>query len=96
MQQRSTVLWLVEQSDDGSMADASVRALTFARSLADGALSPAGGALSPAASSASAASQAPVSTAGGPGGVVAVVFGGAASVPLAELSPYGVRDAYAV
>jgi len=88
-QQRSTVLWLVEQSDDGSMADASVRALTFARSLADGSLSP-------AASSASAASQAPVSTAGGPGGVVAVVFGGAASVPLAELSSYGVRDAYAV
>ena len=32
----------------------------------------------------------------GPGGVVAVVFGGAASVPVAELSSYGVQDAYAV
>jgi electron transfer flavoprotein alpha subunit len=65
-QQRSTVLWLVEQADDGSVADASLRALTFARSLASGE------------------------------GVVAVVFGDAASVPVAGLSAYGVRDAYAV
>jgi electron transfer flavoprotein alpha subunit len=80
MQQRSTVLWLVEQSDDGSMADASLRALTFARSLADGA-APAG--------------DGAAGVVGSPG-VVAVVFGGAASVPLAELSSYGVGDAYAV
>jgi electron transfer flavoprotein alpha subunit len=133
-----TVLCLLEQADDGGVADVSLRALTFARSLADGALPS-------AASSASVTSQAPASTAGsgersssigageagrddvapsavagganeasggaaqagdgaagvdggpgGPGGVVAVVFGGAASVPVAELSSYGVRDAYAV
>jgi electron transfer flavoprotein alpha subunit len=147
-EQRSTVLWLVEQSDDGSMADVSLRALTFARSLADGTLSS-------AAPSASAASRAPAPAAkpaepgswmyqnarssapngtftaagevgrndtvagdageasggpaqagdraagvagspAGPGGVVAVVFGSAASVPVAELSSYGVADAYAV
>jgi electron transfer flavoprotein alpha subunit len=128
-EQRSTVLWLVEQADDGSMADASLRGLTFARSLASDALSS-------AAPSTSAASQTPASTAGSgegsswmdqktrssvyngpsiaageadhsvaaPGdvaddageGVVAVVFGGAASVPVAGLSAYGVRDAYAV
>ena len=76
-EQRSTVLWLVEQSDDGSMADASLRALTFARSLADGAAGVAVGS-------------------GGSGRVAAVVFGGAASVPVAELSSYGVGDAYAV
>jgi electron transfer flavoprotein alpha subunit len=53
-EQRSTVLWLVEQSDGGGVADTSLRALTFARSLADAALSS-------AASSAAAASQDPAS-----------------------------------
>ncbi len=49
-----TVLWLVEQADGGGVADVSLRALTFARSLA-------GGAMPSAAPSASAASQIPAS-----------------------------------
>jgi len=66
-----TVLCLVERDGDGA-ADVSLRALTFARSLAG-------------------------PEPGGPGGGVAAAwFGPAASVPVAELSEYGVADAYAV
>jgi electron transfer flavoprotein alpha subunit len=60
-----TVLCLIEADGDG-VADVSLRALTFARSLA------------------------------GSDGVVAVVFGPAGAVPVADLSAYGVADAYAV
>ncbi len=67
-----TVLCLIEQEGGGAVADVSLRALTFARALADPSASAAGG------------------------GVVGVVFGHAASVPVAELSAYGVADAYAV
>jgi electron transfer flavoprotein alpha subunit len=62
-----TVLCLVER-DGAAVADVSLRALTFARALADSS----------------------------PGEVAAVVFGPAASVPVDELSAYGVADAYAV
>jgi electron transfer flavoprotein alpha subunit len=62
-----TVLCLVER-DGGAIADVSLRALTFARALAESSS----------------------------GGVAAVVFGPAASVPVGELSAYGVADAYAV
>jgi electron transfer flavoprotein alpha subunit len=64
-----TVLCQVDVDTGGAAADVSLRALTFARALAE-------------ASSSS--------------GVVAVVFGAAASVPVAELQAYGVADAYAV
>jgi electron transfer flavoprotein alpha subunit len=63
-----TVLCLVEQADGGAAADVSLRALTFARTLAE--------------SSATS--------------VTAVVYGDEAPVLVAELSSYGVRDAYAV
>ena len=83
-----TVLCLVELDGD-AVADVSLRALTFARSLAASAASPAGGA-GPRAGGAD----------GGAGrageGVTAVVFGEAGSVPVADLSAYGVAGACAV
>jgi electron transfer flavoprotein alpha subunit len=104
-----TVLCLVERDGDG-VADVSLRALTFARSLA-----------APTASSAPSAPSAPDTEAqpgdgsasmyqkagySAPGGtfmaadgdaaVAAVVFGGPAEVPVTDLSGYGVTDAYAV
>jgi electron transfer flavoprotein alpha subunit len=81
----ATVLCLVEQAGDGGVADVSLRALTFARSLA-------GSAMRAPAEAADGAAGA----AAGPGGVVAVVFGDTASVPVAELSSCGVPDVYAV
>jgi len=97
-EQHPTVLWLAERSDDGGVADASLRALTFARSLADGALASAADVdeVSGEAAQAGDATARAATVAGGSGGVVAVVFGGTASAPVAELSSYGVRDAYAV
>lgn len=80
-----TVLCLVEREGDDGAADVSLRTLTFARALAE----------SPAAPVASAATA---QAGEGPAvcGVAAVVFGPATSVPIAELSAYGVADAYAV
>jgi electron transfer flavoprotein alpha subunit len=78
-----TVLCLVEL-DGTAGADVSLRALTFARALAGSA----------AAAHASAAAPAPAGDARS--GVAAVVFGAADAVPVAELSAYGVADAYAV
>jgi len=87
----ATVLCVVEQADDGGIADVSLRALTFARHLAASLASP-----DPAASPASpSVAQPGQAVAGGAGGVAAVVFGdAAAAVP--ALSEYGVADAYAV
>ena len=79
----TTVLCLVEP-DDGRVADVSLRALTFARSLAGPAARPDAPAAGRAAGGADSA-----------GGVVAVVFG-PGSVPAGDLSAYGVADAYAV
>ncbi len=78
-----TVLCLVERDGAGA-ADVSLRALTFARSLADG--------------SASMYGNAGYSPQNGTSmtGAAAVVFGPASAVPLADLSAYGVADAYTV
>jgi electron transfer flavoprotein alpha subunit len=150
-----TVVCLVEQDGDGGIADVSLRALTFARPLADraplpdaspaasasaapetsaptpssgprqswlhqrmasapfsGATMPPGEGASPgagpagladgAAGESGAAEAVAGSSAVGAasvvpaGAVVAVVFGPADSVPIGDLSAYGVADAYAV
>ncbi len=92
-----TVLCLVEPDGD-AVADVSLRALTFARSLAASAASQASPAsASPASAEADGTAEGTGGTkAGGAGGVTAVVFGGAGSVPAADLSAYGVADACAV
>jgi electron transfer flavoprotein alpha subunit len=83
-----TVLCLVEQDADGGVADVSLRALTFARSLAD---SPAS--LAPETSPAPEIAAQPDA---GTSGVAAMVFGPGATVPVGELSAYGVANVYAV
>jgi len=104
-----TVLCLVER-DAGAAADVSLRALTFARSLAASTASAAPSAPpSPAAAAQRAGEPAwmyqkagdspPNGTfmAGGEdGAVAAVVFGGPAGAPVTDLSAYGVADAYAI
>jgi electron transfer flavoprotein alpha subunit len=128
-----TVLCLIEP-DGGGVADVSLRALTFARSLAGPAplhtassapLAAAGpespaeaprsgreeswlhekapsgvpdGATTPPAHGAGTAEGAALEAGGtnGAGDIVAVVFGGAEAVPAADLSAYGVAEAYAV
>ena len=104
-----TVLCLVEQDGDRA-ADVSLRALTFARSLAASVASPAPSAPSSPATEAQAADEAagmyqtagygrPNGTSmavGEAGAVAAVVFGGPERAPVTDLSAYGVADAYAV
>jgi electron transfer flavoprotein alpha subunit len=76
-----TVLCLVEQ-DGGAVTDASLRALTFARSLAGEALPP--------------PSAPPAAGAAAAGGLAAVLFGAAAGVPAGTLASYGVTGAHVV
>jgi electron transfer flavoprotein alpha subunit len=101
-----TVLCLVER-DGAGVADVSLRALTFARSLAASTASPAPAPPAtapppgdqPAQMYQKAGDSRPNGTftaGGGDGAVAAVVFGGPAGLPVADLSAYGVADAYAV
>src|ERR1700733_9228899 len=94
-----TVLCLIEQADDGGVADVSLRALTFARALAASsepwmyqktAPDPANGSFTDGGDQPTGAD-----VAGGTGGVAAVVFGDAAAAE-PTLSEYGAGDAYAV
>src|SRR5580700_11011401 len=91
-----TVLCLLEQADDGGVADVSLRALTFARALAESwmnqktASGPSNGSFTDGGGPKTGAD-----VAGGTGGVAAVVFGDAAAAE-PRLSEYGARDAYAV
>ena len=91
-----TVLCLVEQADDGGVADVSLRALTFARALAESwmnqktASDPSNGSFTDGGDHPTGAD-----VAGGTGGVAAVVFGDAAAAE-PRLSEYGAGDAYAV
>jgi electron transfer flavoprotein alpha subunit len=94
-----TVLCLIEQADDGAVADVSLRALTFARalaaSLAPAASSAPGGEADGAGGEADGEGATPTDVTGGAGGLVAVVVGDAsAAVP--ALSGYGVGDVFAV
>src|SRR3984885_11682605 len=94
-----TVLCLIEQADDGGVADVSLRALTFARALAassepwmyqKAASDPSNGAFTDGG-----AGPTDTDMAGGAGGVAAVVFGDASAAE-PKLSEYGAGDAYAV
>src|SRR5580700_11029806 len=91
-----TVLCLIEQADDGGVADVSLRALTFARALAESwmnqktASDPSNGSFTDGGDHPTGAD-----VAGGTGGVAAVVFGDAAAAE-PRLSEYGAGDAYAV
>ena len=84
-----TVLCLIEQADDGGVADVSLRALTFARALAESWMN------QTTASNPSNGTFAPGEAPAGGAGVTAVVFGDAAAVR-SKLSEYGVGDVYAV
>src|SRR5580704_2324864 len=91
-----TVLCLIEQADDGGVADVSLRALTFARALAESwmnqktASDPSNGSFTDGGDQPTDAD-----VAGGTGGVAAVVFGDAAAAE-PRLSEYGAGDAYTV
>jgi electron transfer flavoprotein alpha subunit len=91
-----TVLCLIEQADDGGVADVSLRALTFARSMAESWLNqktasdPSNGTFTDGGDQSTGAD-----VAGGTGGMAAVVFGDAAAAE-PKLSEYGTGDAYAV
>ena len=94
-----TVLCLIEQADDGGVADVSLRALTFARALAASsepwmyqktASDPSNGTFTDGG-----AEPTDTDVAGGTGGVAAVVFGDASAAE-PKLSEYGAGDAYAV
>jgi electron transfer flavoprotein alpha subunit len=91
-----TVLCLLEQADDGGVADVSLRALTFARALAESwmnqktASGPSNGSFTDGGGPKTGAD-----VAGGTGGVAGVVFGDAAAAE-PRLSEYGAGDAYAV
>src|ERR1700728_4179918 len=91
-----TVLCLIEQADDGGVADVSLRALTFARALAassepwmyqKAASDPSNGAFTDGG-----AGPTDTDMAGGAGGVAAVVFGDASAAE-PKLSEYGAGDA---
>jgi electron transfer flavoprotein alpha subunit len=88
-----TVLCLAELDGD-AVADVSLRALTFARALAGSVATPAG--TSMAGEAGPGGGEGGVGAAGAGGRVAAVVFGRADGIPVAELSAYGVADAYAV
>ncbi len=97
-----TVLCLVEL-DGAAAADVSLRALTFARGLAGAQegqeaawMWQKAGYDQPNATSMAAPDTGAASEAAAGGEVVAVVFGPADGVPVAELSAYGVADAYAI
>ena len=94
-----TVLCLIEQADDGGVADVSLRALTFARALAassepwmyqKAASDPSNGTFTDGG-----AGSTDTDVAGGTGGVAAVVFGDACAAE-PKLSEYGAGDAFAV
>src|SRR5580658_4628390 len=91
-----TVLCLLEQADDGGVADVSLRALTFARALAESwmnqktASDPSNGTFTDGS-----AEPTDTDVAGGTGGLAAVVFGDTSAAE-PTLSEYGAGDAYAV